>query len=411
VRTDEQVQNFAAKIYYKTGSSVIINTSKQTTVMSKPTTKTAAKRLTNSNPLHIHGHKGDETWKTPRLAAESDKACRKDQNNNIKANEYLDEPDVLEAKIKIIADLVRQSKCCVAYTGAGLSKASGIPDYATKATNSVVSNAPKLASSLDAVPTYAHRVITSMERKGHIQHYVQQNHDGLPQKSGFPQHKMNEIHGAWFDPSNPVVKFSGSLRTDLFDWLLEMEEKADLCLCLGTSLSGMNADRMANTPADKMLENLALGTVIINLQQTPLDEKCAIRVWAKLDDAFKLLVKELGISEKEIRDLPTRGKEAPKHYKDKFPVPYDQNGLRSDTHTMILDLTLGAKVRIAVPGACNENTLGEVAGKRDGDYSISLKEKKGAVRRVLGKWWVDEALSGSLTRLPLVNQNPQFIKK
>jgi hypothetical protein len=27
------------------------------------------------------------------------------------------------------------------------------------------------------------------------------------------------------------------------------EKKADLCFCLGTSLSGMNADRMAHTPA------------------------------------------------------------------------------------------------------------------------------------------------------------------
>ena len=44
---------------------------------------------------------------------------------------------------------------------------------------------------------------------------------------------MNEIHGAWFDPSNPVVQFDGSLRGDLFADLLLWEEKTDLCIALG----------------------------------------------------------------------------------------------------------------------------------------------------------------------------------
>ena len=37
---------------------------------------------------------------------------------------------------------------------------------------------------------------------------------------------------------------NGNLRGDLFEWLREWEERADLVLVLGTSLSGMNADRM-----------------------------------------------------------------------------------------------------------------------------------------------------------------------
>lgn len=61
---------------------------------------------------------------------------------------------------------------------------------------------------------------------------------------GYPQDGLNEIHGAWYDPSNPVVQMSGNLRGDLFEWLREWEERADLVLVLGTSLSGMNADRM-----------------------------------------------------------------------------------------------------------------------------------------------------------------------
>jgi NAD-dependent SIR2 family protein deacetylase len=56
------------------------------------------------------------------------------------------------------------------------------------------------------------------------------------------------------------------------------EKKADMCLCLGTSLSGMNADRMASTPASKSrVDKGIIGTVLINLQQTRLDEDCSVR--------------------------------------------------------------------------------------------------------------------------------------
>ena len=72
-----------------------------------------------------------------------------------------------------------------------------------------------------------------------------------------------------------------------------METRVDLCICLGTSLSGMNADRMAETPAKRMGRGKALGTVIINLQRTRLDKDCAVRIWAKIDDAMKLLVQKL----------------------------------------------------------------------------------------------------------------------
>jgi NAD-dependent SIR2 family protein deacetylase len=131
-------------------------------------------------------------------------------------------------------------------------------DYASKAKNSIVTGMKKIGSYYQVQPTYAHHVLVKMNEEGFLHHYVQQNHDGLPQKAGFPQEKINEIHGAWYDPSNPgktklfflkfkksiqnffflVIKFGNNLRTDNYEWMLEMEEKADFCLCLGTSLSG-----------------------------------------------------------------------------------------------------------------------------------------------------------------------------
>ena len=97
-------------------------------------------------------------WNAPRLVACSEEAARADQGNMIKAHEYLDDEEVLEEKICLIVDLLRRAKCCTAYTGAGLSRAAGIEDYASRASNSIAgTGAPRLESNLDAQPTFSHR--------------------------------------------------------------------------------------------------------------------------------------------------------------------------------------------------------------------------------------------------------------
>lgn len=66
-------------------------------------------------------------------------------------------------------------------------------------------------------------------------------------------------------------------------------QRIDLCLCLGTSLAGMNADRIASTPAKKSYyDPEILGTIIINIQQTRLDKFSSVRIWGKLDDVFNV---------------------------------------------------------------------------------------------------------------------------
>jgi NAD-dependent SIR2 family protein deacetylase len=87
--------------------------------------------------------------------------------------------------------MIRSSHYCVVYTGAGISRASGIADYATKAKNSKAGSENHSLNRLQAQPTTAHYVITEMEKARFVKHWVQQNHDGLAQKSGFPLSKLN----------------------------------------------------------------------------------------------------------------------------------------------------------------------------------------------------------------------------
>ena len=109
----------------------------------------------------------------------------------------------------------------MAYTGAGISRASGIADYATKAKNTKAGHENHSLNRLQAEPTTAHHVLTAMEKNKYVQHWLQQNHDGLAQKSGFPLGKLNEIHGSWFDKKNPVVMMDDSLNPKSFKMLEE----------------------------------------------------------------------------------------------------------------------------------------------------------------------------------------------
>ena len=43
--------------------------------------------------------------------------------------EYFDEPAVLDEKVSMLAEMVLSSSHFVAFTGAGISTSSGIPDY------------------------------------------------------------------------------------------------------------------------------------------------------------------------------------------------------------------------------------------------------------------------------------------
>lgn len=90
--------------------------------------------------------------------------------------------DVLQAKVRLLADMVRRSHKCVAYTGAGISTAAGISDYASKAgaRSSVLpkklsSGSPfNAADAINAEPTFSHQALTSMHADGRLVEWVQQ---------------------------------------------------------------------------------------------------------------------------------------------------------------------------------------------------------------------------------------------
>eukprot|EP00808_Paulinella_micropora_P017636 g3602.t1 len=371
------------------------------------------KPIQGASETEMHGWLGvGAGWRAPVTVLDSKEIARPGYDDTTSASEYNDCDEVLRSKVKYLAKLIRQSKRMCAYTGAGISTASGIDDYASRGD---AHSDFKVRSPYDAQPTKAHHVLAALHRSGSLKHWVQQNHDGLPQKAGYPQADLNEIHGAWYDPSNPVVPMQGQLRTDLFEWLLQWTDKADLLLVLGTSLSGMNADRMVVSAAQRQSAGRALGAVIVSLQRTQHDGRSALRIFGTIDQVLSLLAEEMNLKVGSVRYEPTWPGDFVRP-NDKYLVPYDAESgkkLAEGAPRTVLDLAEDALVQI---------TRGQFKGDQgvvvnrnpEGHWRIQFRHEigrrgaggksfKAPMVRVLGHWWVEQAVKGELPFLPIVN--------
>lgn len=354
----------------------------------------------------------ETTFTEPRVAWRSSKKPRQNSPDWLTATEYADVPEVFARKIKLLHELLLTSQRTIAYTGAGLSVAAGI---GMAAVGSKGGAGTGMGVATAGEPTVAHCVMAELNRQNLLRGWVQQNHDGLPQKAGYRQEDINEVHGSWYDPSNPVVKYSGSLRGDLYEDMESQADTADLVLVMGTSLTGLNADQCVRKPAERSKRGMALGSVIISPQRTAQDGRAALRIFATADDVMVALAKEFGFGPRAFgqgRGIKKSADLFPKE--NKILVPYDRNGMLSTTVKTYWDLSNGAKVRISehnnIEGAKQPNdaciksdTVGTVTGRDNQTCSIGISI--GGTNKKLGLWWLETAKRGGMQYLPVVNVN------
>ena len=235
------------------------------------------------------------------------------------------------------------------------------------------------------------------------------------------QEDIVEIHGSWYDPSNPVVCYDGALRQDLFKRMCEEADTADLVLVLGTSLSGLNSDRVAVKPAARSLQGRALGTVIVNLQQTIHDGETTIRIFGETDKVLTEVIKHAGLRMPEV--VPEAAVE------HKALVPYDRAGNRVTGNKMWLNLKKGEKIKLNPSHNCQaarQPVYMHIGAKQPHVYRGRVRQPgpgEGTVLRyssrqggweiqvegvtmLLGSWWIEAARRGGPTSLPVVNINP-----
>jgi NAD-dependent deacetylase len=241
-----------------------------------------------------------------------------------------------------LGELVRESTCTVALTGAGISVPSGIPDFRTPETGLWADvdpmevahidvfegeparfwsyYRPRFASLGDKRPNRAHEALAELERRGLLAGTITQNIDRLHRAAG--SRNVIELHGsiatstcrecataygldeveALFDAEGVAIcsVCRGAVKPDvvLFGELLpaeamrkaqELVAAADLLLCVGSSLV---VHPVASLPG---LTLSAGGRIaIITKGATPYDEDAELKLDGEVDEELDALIAALG---------------------------------------------------------------------------------------------------------------------
>ncbi|KAG0580063.1 hypothetical protein KC19_4G144400 [Ceratodon purpureus] len=125
-------------------------------------------------------------------------ARRRSSRRGGMGQEVEEEGPALRAKVRELAALVRESKYAVAYTGAGISTAAGIPDFRGPAGVWTLQAKGKTVAEPDFTklsPTLTHDLLRILLERGHLHHIVTQNIDSLHLRSGVPLENQSELHG------------------------------------------------------------------------------------------------------------------------------------------------------------------------------------------------------------------------
>ena len=245
--------------------------------------------------------------------------------------------DQLPTAATLIREWLAESRLAVAFTGAGISTESGIPDFRSPggvwSKNRTVYYDEFLSSAdarheywrqkaaahrdfADASPNITHRRLAEWEAAGELRGVITQNIDGLHQDAG--SQSVLELHGTarwiacldcdWretadrlvteFQQTNTVpdcptcggllkhatVSFGQSLPDEVLRTAAQWASTCDLFFALGSSLvvePAASLPRMARESGAKL--------VIINRDQTPLDAIANLVINAPLGALFETL--------------------------------------------------------------------------------------------------------------------------
>ena len=234
--------------------------------------------------------------------------------------------------------LLSRSERVAGFTGAGISTESGIPDYRSKGGiwtrfqpvyfDEFISSPEKRLlywerkaelwpQIRDASPGPGHRFFRHLYNEGKLAGIITQNIDGLHEKSGIPSAKIANLHGTSLTtsclscghtedsqavyesfqlpariPVCPVcggflkpdtISFGQSLRQDVLRRAEAIAGECDLLIVMGSTLLVYPA---AGIPEVALASGA--GLAIINLSQTPLDDRADVLIPMKIGDFLEM---------------------------------------------------------------------------------------------------------------------------
>ena len=256
--------------------------------------------------------------------------------------EVVDSPKEFDRKVALVTRLLNESSHAIAFTGAGISTSSGIADFRgprgvwTREQNgeAVVEQDDTAELFEKAEPTVSHMALKKLIDVGRIKHVISQNVDGLHLRSGIDVNDISELHGNIFiekcdkcrteffrkyDVGGMGLQLTGNrcerpdcggpLRDFAIDWDTALPkdkfkrahaemDKADLVLCLGTSLRITPAGNMPlRALKPKRARNWKSGKlIIVNLQATHLDKKATLKLNHYCDRVMQEMCRQMGVT-------------------------------------------------------------------------------------------------------------------
>jgi NAD-dependent deacetylase len=240
-----------------------------------------------------------------------------------------------------LAELIRESSCTVALTGAGVSVPSGIPDFRTPETGLWANVDPMEVAHIDVFerdprrfwsyyrprfhslgdkrPNRAHEALAELERRGLLEGVITQNIDRLHRLAG--SENVIEVHGSiqtstcracgaaysieqveglfdeegvavcagCLDAVKPdVVLFGEMLPAEAMRAAQELAERAELMLCVGSSLV---VHPVAGLPALTLASGGSLA--IVTKSATPYDGEAALRLEGEVEEELGAVLSAL----------------------------------------------------------------------------------------------------------------------
>ena len=237
-------------------------------------------------------------------------------------------------QISLVAKWLVESNSTVAFTGAGISTESGIPDFRSPggvwSTSKPVYYDEFLKSAAaryeywrqkaiahrdfaDSQPNVGHRTLAKWEATGRVEGLITQNIDGLHQIAG--SQTVIELHGtarsiACLDcgtcfgademvtkflasdeiphctqcggiTKHATISFGQSLSSSVLQAATELTQSAELYLAMGSSLV---VEPAASLP--RLAASMGAKLVIINRDPTPLDSSADVKINTSLGEAL-----------------------------------------------------------------------------------------------------------------------------
>jgi NAD-dependent SIR2 family protein deacetylase len=248
----------------------------------------------------------------------------------------------LKEKIDLAAKWIAEAESLVVFTGAGISTASGLPDY--RGPDGVWTRRdkglpPPESPPWDQVkPNDNHFAIVELLNMGKLDYVISQNVDGLHAKSGIPFEKLAELHGNLYflkclncnkkttfeeagwnkekwgpgyrtlpirngQPTCPncggrlissIVNFGDPLPYDELEESIRRSENADIFFVIGSSLVVTPA---ANMPG--IAKQYGAKLIIINKGETPYDSVCDLRFNDLIEEVLPPIIEKV---KKSLKD-------------------------------------------------------------------------------------------------------------